>query len=179
MKTAIPLSPLLIPLSFFSLHAISFLFSLLCWLIFPLPQYLALLSLGALGLALLLSHSALLLILSHFSESSCTLPLLSFLAHSCFFLSSPSLSLSLFPLGSVPAPLPWHWANSSPPLRLLPFLYTPCLWLMAPLFWKERKGNRERGRARGKGSSKAHRNIKTAHTEARKAHTCTHIPTEL
>lgn len=104
---------------------------------------------------------------------------------SCLFLptlvfsSLRPLSLSLFPLGSVPAPLPWHWANSSPPLRLLPFLYTPCLWLMAPLFWKERKGNRERGRARGKGSSKAHMNIKTAHTEARKAHTRTHIPTEL
>lgn len=127
MKTASPLSSLLIPLSPFSLHAIRLLFSLFCWLIFPLPQYLAPFSLSALGLALLLSHSALLLILSHFSESSCNLPLLSFLAQSCFFLSSPSLSLSAGKgASSSSLALSQLFSSSSPP-PLPPFLYTPCL----------------------------------------------------
>lgn len=41
------------------------------------------------------------------------------LVFSCPVLFFPLFALSLSPLGSVPAPLPWHWASFSLPLHLL------------------------------------------------------------
>lgn len=135
MKTAIPLSPLLIPLSPFLYMQSAFFFLFSAGSFFRFHS----ISLRFPSVHLALLFCSLTLPSFSFSLIFQNLPVTSL---SCLFLPSLVFS-SLSPLGSVPAPLPWHWANSSPPLRLL----LPSLLSSIPLasdWWPLYSGRRGR-----------------------------------